>query len=193
MGRAAPLRATPSTASTTGAAGRGHRRRAAASASSAWRDGASPRRGVLTRRARRPGGRRRGLDPFRLRARSGRLVLRAGRAERARCAPATCCCCARAGSRPTARSGEASGRARRAASPGARRLDGARLAAFLWDLRIAAVAADNPASRPRTPRCRPRPRLHRALIARLGMPLGELWDLGASRADCAADGVYECC
>ena len=33
--------------------------------------------------------------------------------------------------------------------------------------------------------------LHEALIARLGMPLGEFWALTALAADCAADGRYE--
>lgn len=33
--------------------------------------------------------------------------------------------------------------------------------------------------------------LHRALLGRLGIPLGELWDLDALADDCAEDGVYE--
>jgi hypothetical protein len=35
--------------------------------------------------------------------------------------------------------------------------------------------------------------LHRRLIAGLGMPLGELWDLDELAATCAAAGRYECC
>jgi hypothetical protein len=33
--------------------------------------------------------------------------------------------------------------------------------------------------------------LHYRLLALLGIPIGELWDLDALAADCAADGVYE--
>ncbi len=33
---------------------------------------------------------------------------------------------------------------------------------------------------------------HKALTACLGMPLGELWAVGALAADCARDGVHEC-
>jgi kynurenine formamidase len=33
--------------------------------------------------------------------------------------------------------------------------------------------------------------LHQVVIPHLGMPIGEIWDLDALAADCAADGVYE--
>jgi len=64
------------------------------------------------------------------------------------------------------------------------------MAAWLWDHRIAAVASDNPSvefnpSDPATGW------LHVRALAYLGMPFGEMWDLEALAADCAADGVYE--
>jgi kynurenine formamidase len=63
-------------------------------------------------------------------------------------------------------------------------------AAWLWDHRIAAIAADNPAVEALP--VEPRPGFqHRRLIALQGMPLGELWDLDELALDCAADGVYE--
>jgi Putative cyclase len=77
----------------------------------------------------------------------------------------------------------------RPAAPG---LHGDDVPAFLWDNRIAAVAADNPALE--ATRCSGDAsplKLHVALIARLGMPLGELWRLDELAADCAADGVYD--
>jgi kynurenine formamidase len=65
----------------------------------------------------------------------------------------------------------------------------------LWDLHVAAVAADNPAlevwplvSRARTPDVF----VHTSLLPLLGMPIGELWDLDALAAACAADGRYDC-
>ena len=63
-------------------------------------------------------------------------------------------------------------------------------AAWLWDHRIAALAADNPAVEALP--VEPRPGFqHRRLIALQGMPLGELWDLDELARACAADGVYE--
>ena len=92
------------------------------------------------------------------------------------------------------------------ASPGIR--PGEATARFLWDLHIAAIGADNPAVEVWPPgalasqedrnlaRANPDrgPELfvHLALLPLLGLPLGELWDLDALGADCAADGVYEC-
>lgn len=75
--------------------------------------------------------------------------------------------------------------------PGAPGLYGGDVPAFLWDNRIAAIAADNPALEATRPGDTSPLSLHVALIARLGMPLGELWRLGPLAADCAADGVYE--
>jgi kynurenine formamidase len=63
-------------------------------------------------------------------------------------------------------------------------------AAWLWDHRIAALAADNPAVEA-LPVDAQVGFQHRRLIALQGMPLGELWDLDQLAADCAADGVYE--
>jgi kynurenine formamidase len=79
-----------------------------------------------------------------------------------------------------------------AGRPGSPGLYGEELPAFLWDRRIAAVAADNPALEAGRAGTGSDLSLHKALLARLGMPLGELWVLGALAADCAGDGVYEC-
>ena len=61
---------------------------------------------------------------------------------------------------------------------------------YLWNLHIAAVAADNPGldAWPPTPE---RGWMHFHLLPLLGVPIGELWDLEALAADCAGDGVYE--
>jgi hypothetical protein len=75
--------------------------------------------------------------------------------------------------------------------PGSPGLYGDDVPAYLWDRRVAAVAADNPALEAGRPRHGPELSLHVALIARLGMPLGEMWDVQRLAADCAADGVYE--
>lgn len=63
-------------------------------------------------------------------------------------------------------------------------------AAWLWDHRVALVAADNVAveSLPVRPEVG---FLHRRLIPLLGMPLGEFWDLDTLAADCVQDGVYD--
>lgn len=78
---------------------------------------------------------------------------------------------------------------------------------LLWDLHVSAIAADNPAleawppSRLATPEQRAALKedpmvsvdisLHFSLLPLLGMPIGELWDLGELAADCASDGRYE--
>ncbi|MFC1945001.1 cyclase family protein [Chloroflexota bacterium] len=78
----------------------------------------------------------------------------------------------------------------RLVSPG---LDGTReMAAFLWDHRVAAVAADNIAVESLPGDLYPHFPLHNLALCLLGMPLGELWDLEALAADCVQDGVYEC-
>jgi hypothetical protein len=80
-------------------------------------------------------------------------------------------------------------------------------ARVLWDLHIAAVAADNPALEVLPPAALATPEqlerafsdpdgftdvfVHLRLLPLLGLPIGELWDLDALAADCAADGVYE--
>jgi kynurenine formamidase len=65
-----------------------------------------------------------------------------------------------------------------------------RTAAWLWDHRISAMAADNPALEA----LRVDSEVgfqHRRLIALQGMAIGELWDLETLSEDCASDGIYE--
>jgi kynurenine formamidase len=69
-------------------------------------------------------------------------------------------------------------------------LYGREIPAFLWDHRIAAIAADNPALEAARPIHGVSLELHEQLIALLGMPLGELWDLEDIASDCAQDGRY---
>ena len=79
-------------------------------------------------------------------------------------------------------------------------------AAMLWDLHIAAVGTDTPAfevvpfggvSGPELGQAMRDPDrcldvfLHFRILALLGIPIGEMWDLEALAEDCAADGVYE--
>lgn len=66
---------------------------------------------------------------------------------------------------------------------------GAATAAWLWDQRVAAVAADNPALEA-LPTVREEGFLHRLLIPLLGMPIGELWDLDRLGEACRAQGRY---
>lgn len=82
------------------------------------------------------------------------------------------------------------------------------LVGWLWDRRISMVAGDNFALEcwPATPespfyaadegfgasRDPHAGIMHRALIALLGMPIGELWDLDALASTCARDGRYTC-
>jgi hypothetical protein len=91
-------------------------------------------------------------------------------------------------------------------SPGLR--PGVASARVLWDLHIAALAADNPAvevwppgslataeefqAALADPEQSPEIFLHFALLPLLGLPLGEMWDLDALADDCAADGRYHC-
>lgn len=65
------------------------------------------------------------------------------------------------------------------------------MAAYLWDLHIAAIAADNPALEAWPPGPDSGGFLHFRLIPLLGMNIGEFWYLEELAADCAADGVYE--
>lgn len=60
---------------------------------------------------------------------------------------------------------------------------------FLWDNRIAAVAADNPALEV-LPRDESQPVLHARLIPMLGYLIGEFFDLAALARACADDGRY---
>jgi kynurenine formamidase len=91
-------------------------------------------------------------------------------------------------------------------TPGLR--SGEHLAEVLWDLHIAAIGCDNPAVEVWPPGSLSSPeqeaavradrrRLHEIfthtlLLPMLGLPLGEMWNLEALAADCAADGRYEC-
>jgi len=65
------------------------------------------------------------------------------------------------------------------------------MAAYLWDLHIAAVAADNPALEAWPPGPDSGGFLHFRLIPLLGMNIGEFWYLEDLAGDCANDGVYE--
>jgi kynurenine formamidase len=75
---------------------------------------------------------------------------------------------------------------------------GPTMAGFLWDLGIAAVAADNPALEVFPPGtggeetdAPEQAFLHFQLLPRLGLPIGELFDLDALADACAADGRYD--
>jgi len=70
---------------------------------------------------------------------------------------------------------------------------GEAMAEYLWDLHIAAVAADTVGLEV-FPWAKGDPFgfLHPILLGQFGMGIGELWDLDALAADCAADGVREC-
>jgi hypothetical protein len=91
-------------------------------------------------------------------------------------------------------------------TPGLR--PGEEMARTLWNLHIAAIAADNPAVEVWPPGALVSDELaaevradatrmheifgHTLVLPMLGLPLGEMWDLEALAADCAADGRYEC-
>jgi hypothetical protein len=77
----------------------------------------------------------------------------------------------------------------------------------LWDLHIAAIAADNPALEvmpfgfgktdearhwKEDPGRAAETMLHFSLLGLLGLPIGELFDFDALAEDCAADGRYSC-
>jgi kynurenine formamidase len=66
----------------------------------------------------------------------------------------------------------------------------ARMAEWLWDQQVAAVAADNPALEA-LPMSREDGLLHRRILALLGMPIGEYWDLDELAAFCTEAGRYE--
>lgn len=76
-------------------------------------------------------------------------------------------------------------------------------ARLLWDLELAAVASDNPSLELWPTRCDGVTReadggwarvfevsLHTRILAALGLPIGEMWDLERLARDCAADGTY---
>ncbi|MEX0683400.1 MAG: cyclase family protein [Dehalococcoidia bacterium] len=70
-------------------------------------------------------------------------------------------------------------------------LGGTDLPEFLWNHRIAAIAADNPAFDTAPSLSGGRESLHATLIGLLGMPLGEMWQLEDLARDCAQDQTYE--
>jgi kynurenine formamidase len=61
---------------------------------------------------------------------------------------------------------------------------------FLWNNKIAAVAADNVAVE-RSPRAEGETSLHLS-IARMGFTIGEMFDFEALAEDCHSDGIYTC-
>jgi len=102
------------------------------------------------------------------------------------------------------RSDERSELSKNLRAPGLR--PGKDLLEVVWDLHIAAIAADNPSVEVYPPQ--PAPAIkrsntvggrqdesdlfsHFALLPLLGLPLGELFDLSSLAEDCAADGIYE--
>lgn len=66
---------------------------------------------------------------------------------------------------------------------------GERVARWLWDNHLGAVAADSPALEPLPPPAGEF--LHFYMLAMFGMPIGEMWNLEELSADCAADRRYE--
>ncbi len=72
-------------------------------------------------------------------------------------------------------------------------LAGNEMAAYIWDNHVAAVATDTIAVESWPPAFADPERgfFHIQLITYFRMNLGELWDVDALAADCAADGVYE--
>ena len=62
------------------------------------------------------------------------------------------------------------------------------IAGFLWDHRIAAVAADNVALEATSRGSR----LHFIAIPLLGLSIGEFWDLEHLADDCSSAGTYDC-
>lgn len=70
---------------------------------------------------------------------------------------------------------------------------GRELAEFLWDHGVAAIAVDNPGVEPFGPVRfdSPADTVHTAVLALLGIPLGEFFDFDALAEDCASDGRYD--
>jgi kynurenine formamidase len=71
------------------------------------------------------------------------------------------------------------------------------VAEWLWDHGVAALAVDNPTVEPlpfagaEDGTLGPADSVHTRVLALLGIPLGEFFDLDALAEDCAADGVYD--
>ena len=70
---------------------------------------------------------------------------------------------------------------------------GPEVAEYLWDHGVAAIAVDNPGVEPFGPGAisSTSDSVHTRVLALLGIPLGEFFDLDALADDCAADGTYE--
>ncbi len=66
-----------------------------------------------------------------------------------------------------------------------------RVAAWLWDHRVAAIATDSPAVEPLPMQLGDDNLLHYRALPLLGLPLGELFVLAPLAEDCARDGRYE--
>ena len=89
----------------------------------------------------------------------------------------------------------------RFAAPGLR--PGEATARLLWNLHVAAVAADNPSLEVWPPGALvaggegrpdftgPETFVHRSLLPLLGLPIGELWDMDALAADSVQDGTWD--
>lgn len=69
---------------------------------------------------------------------------------------------------------------------------GEAMARYLWDLHIVAAASDVPSLEAWPPRRDSGGFLHEWLLGLFGLAIGEMWDLDALAADCAADGRYTC-
>jgi kynurenine formamidase len=70
---------------------------------------------------------------------------------------------------------------------------GPAIAEFLWDHGVAAIAVDNPGVEPFGPGviATTADTVHTRVLALLGIPLGEFFDLDTLAEHCASDGVYE--
>ncbi len=69
---------------------------------------------------------------------------------------------------------------------------GEAMARYLWDLHIVAAASDVPSLEAWPPRRDTGGFLHEWLLGLFGLAIGEMWDLDALAADCAADCRYTC-
>lgn len=65
-----------------------------------------------------------------------------------------------------------------------------RVARWLWDNHLAAVASDSPALEA-LPKAEGEDFLHLHMLAFFGMPIGEMWNLEGLAQDCADDGRYD--
>lgn len=68
---------------------------------------------------------------------------------------------------------------------------GEEMVRYIWDAHVSAIATDNPALEAWPVAPGPFGSLHRCLLGRLGVAIGELFALGALAAQCRAEGRYE--